>query len=84
MRSSMYNKLGFVLRVRARQIFSGIKAAYAPEDLIGKLTVVVVNLKPRKMRFGMSEGMVLAAGPGGKDLWILEPHAGAQPGMRIK
>ena len=66
-----------------RQIFSGIKAAYSPEDLEGKLTVVVANLKPRKMRFGMSEGMILAAGPGGKDLWILEPHEGAQPGMRV-
>ncbi len=66
-----------------RQIFSGIKAAYSPEDLEGKLTVVVANLKPRKMRFGMSEGMILAAGPGGKDLWILEPHEGAEPGMRV-
>jgi methionyl-tRNA synthetase len=44
---------------------------------------MVANLKPRKMRFGISEGMVLAAGPGGKDLWILEPHAGAQAGMRV-
>ncbi len=67
-----------------RQIFAGIKSAYNPEDLIGKLTVVVANLAPRKMRFGVSEGMVLAAGPGGKDLWILEPHDGAQPGMRVK
>ncbi|WP_305455179.1 methionine--tRNA ligase [Photobacterium leiognathi] len=66
-----------------RQVFSGIKAAYEPEDLVGKLTVVVANLKPRKMKFGMSEGMILAAGPGGKDLWILEPHEGAQPGMRV-
>ena len=67
-----------------RNVFAGIKSAYAPEDLEGKLTVMVANLAPRKMKFGMSEGMVLAAGPGGKDLWILEPHAGAQPGMRIK
>ncbi|KLV08997.1 methionine--tRNA ligase [Photobacterium aquae] len=66
-----------------RQVFSGIKAAYTPEELVGKLTVVVANLKPRKMKFGMSEGMILAAGPGGKDLWILEPHEGAQPGMRV-
>ncbi|GHA60145.1 methionine--tRNA ligase [Photobacterium aphoticum] len=66
-----------------RQVFSGIKAAYNPEDLVGKLTVVVANLKPRKMKFGMSEGMILAAGPGGKDLWILEPHEGAKPGMRV-
>ncbi|GAD78863.1 MULTISPECIES: methionine--tRNA ligase [Vibrio] len=66
-----------------RQVFAGIKSAYNPEDLIGKHTVMVANLKPRKMKFGMSEGMVLAAGPGGKDLWILEPHEGAQPGMRV-
>ncbi len=67
-----------------RNIFAGIKSAYAPQDLEGKLTVVVANLKPRKMRFGLSEGMVLAAGPGGKDLWLLHPEQGAQPGMRIK
>jgi len=67
-----------------RNIFAGIKSAYAPEDLEGKLTVVVANLAPRKMRFGVSEGMVLAAGPGGKDLWVLNPDAGAQPGMRVK
>ena len=67
-----------------RSIFAGIKSAYAPEDLIGKLTVVVANLKPRKMRFGLSEGMVLAAGPGGKDIWVLSPDQGAQPGMRVK
>ncbi|MTI12923.1 methionine--tRNA ligase [Sansalvadorimonas verongulae] len=66
-----------------RNVFAGIKSAYAPEALIGKHTVMVANLKPRKMKFGMSEGMVLAAGPGGKDLWILEPHDGAQPGMRV-
>ncbi len=67
-----------------RQVFAGIKSAYHPEDLIGKLTVMVANLAPRKMRFGLSEGMVLAAGPGGKDLWILNPDDGAQPGMRVK
>jgi methionyl-tRNA synthetase len=67
-----------------RNIFAGIKSAYAPEDLEGKLTVVVANLKPRKMRFGVSEGMVLAAGPGGKELWVLHPDSGAQPGMRVK
>ncbi len=66
-----------------RQVFSGIKSAYTPEELVGKHTVMVANLKPRKMKFGMSEGMILAAGPGGKDLWILEPHDGAQPGMRV-
>ena len=67
-----------------RNVFAGIKSAYAPEDIEGKLTVMVANLAPRKMRFGISEGMVLAAGPGGKDLFILEPHSGAQPGMRVK
>ncbi len=67
-----------------RNIFAGIKSAYAPEDLQGKLTVVVANLKPRKMRFGLSEGMVLAAGPGGKDVWVLNPDEGAQAGMRVK
>jgi methionyl-tRNA synthetase len=67
-----------------RNVFAGIKSAYRPEDLEGKLTVMVANLAPRKMRFGVSEGMVLAAGPGGKDLFILEPDQGAQPGMRVK
>jgi methionyl-tRNA synthetase len=67
-----------------RTVFAGIKSAYAPEDLEGKLTVVVANLKPRKMKFGMSEGMVLAAGPGGKDLWVLHPDDGAIAGMRVK
>jgi len=67
-----------------RTVFAGIKSAYKPVDLEGKLTVMVANLAPRKMKFGISEGMVLAAGPGGKDLWILEPHAGAQPGMKVK
>ncbi|KZZ52150.1 methionine--tRNA ligase, partial [Oleiphilus sp. HI0118] len=76
-------KLTLDLGFAEKQVFSGIKSAYSPEDLIGKLTVMVANLKPRKMKFGMSEGMVLAAGPGGKDIWLLEPHAGAQPGMRI-
>lgn len=68
---------------KTRNVFSGIKAAYEPEDLTGKLTVMVANLKPRKMKFGISEGMVLAAGPGGDQLWLLEPHEGAQPGMRV-
>ncbi|MDZ4150668.1 methionine--tRNA ligase subunit beta, partial [Methylicorpusculum sp.] len=67
-----------------RNIFAGIKSAYSPEDLIGRLTLVVANLQPRKMRFGMSEGMVLAAGPGGKDIWLLSPDPGAVPGMRVK
>ncbi|MFK8067981.1 MAG: methionine--tRNA ligase [Gammaproteobacteria bacterium] len=67
-----------------RNVFAGIKSAYNPEDLEGKLTVMVANLAPRKMRFGLSEGMVLAAGPGGKELFILNPDDGAQPGMRVK
>lgn len=67
-----------------RKVFAGIKSAYSPDELQGKLTVMVANLAPRKMRFGVSEGMVLAAGPGGKDLWILNPDEGAQPGMRVK
>jgi methionyl-tRNA synthetase len=77
-------KLTLDLGSETRNVFAGIKSAYAPEDLAGKLTVMVANLEPRKMRFGVSEGMVLAAGPGGKDLFILEPHAGAKPGMRVK
>lgn len=67
-----------------RQVLAGIKSAYQPEELVGKLTVVVANLAPRKMRFGISEGMVLAAGPGDKELFLLEPHAGAKPGMQVK
>ncbi len=67
-----------------RNVFAGIKSAYTPEALEGKLTVMVANLAPRKMRFGLSEGMVLAAGPGGKDLFILHPDNGAEPGMKVK
>ena len=67
-----------------RQIFAGIRAAYEPAALTGRLTVVVANLAPRKMRFGVSEGMVLAAGPGGRDVFLLSPDAGATPGMRLK
>jgi len=67
-----------------RNVFAGIKSAYIPEDLEGRLTVMVANLAPRKMRFGMSEGMVLAAGPGGNDLFILSPDNGATPGMKVK
>jgi methionyl-tRNA synthetase len=66
-----------------RNVFSGIKSAYDPKDLVGKLTVVVANLKPRKMKFGMSEGMVLAAGPGDKEIYLLEPNTGAKPGQRV-
>jgi methionyl-tRNA synthetase len=73
---------------RLRNVFSGIQSAYTPEDLVGKFTVMVANLAPRKMKFGLSEGMVLAAShadekanPG---LYILEPWAGATPGMRVR
>jgi len=73
---------------RTRNVFSGIASAYKPEDLVGKMTVLVANLAPRKMKFGVSEGMVLAAShadekaaPG---LWLLEPHAGAVPGLRVR
>jgi methionyl-tRNA synthetase len=69
---------------KTRNIFAGIRSAYDPKTLEGRLTVVVANLAPRKMKFGLSEGMVLAAGPGGKDLFILTPDSGAQPGMRVK
>jgi methionyl-tRNA synthetase len=67
-----------------RRVFAGIKTAYDPEDLVGRNVVVVANLAPRKMRFGISEGMVLAAGPGGKDIFLLSPDSGAKPGMRVK
>lgn len=77
-------KLQLDIGNETRQVFAGIRSAYEPAALIGKMTVMVANLAPRKMRFGMSEGMVLAAGPGGKDLYILEPGDGAQPGMRVK
>jgi len=67
-----------------REIFAGIRAAYDPSTLVGRLIVVVGNLEPRTMRFGVSEGMMLAAGPGGKDIFALSPDSGATPGMRIK
>ena len=73
---------------KTRNVFSGIKSAYRPEDLVGKLTVMVANLAPRKMKFGLSEGMVLAASAADEKsepgLYILEPHTGAMPGMRVK
>ena len=67
-----------------RLIFAGIRLAYDPATLVGRLIVVVANLEPRKMRFGVSEGMMLAAGPGGKNVFLLSPDCGAAPGMRIK
>jgi len=67
-----------------RSVFAGIKAAYDPDALVGRCVVVVANLAPRKMQFGVSEGMVLAAGPGGADIFLLSPDEGAEPGMRVK
>ncbi|ARU57653.1 methionyl-tRNA synthetase [Oleiphilus messinensis] len=67
-----------------KNVFAGIKSAYKPEELEGRLTVMVANLKPRKMKFGLSEGMVLAAGRGKKGIWLLAPDSGAEPGMRIQ
>jgi methionyl-tRNA synthetase len=69
---------------KPRQVFAGIKSAYAPDALVGRLTVMVANLAPRKMKFGMSEGMVLAASGDAPGLFLLSPDDGAQPGMRIK
>lgn len=72
------------LGTETRQILAGIKTAYPPEALIDRLVVVVANLAARKMRFGVSEGMVLAAGPGGNELWLVSPDTGATPGMKVK
>ncbi|MFP6816312.1 MAG: methionine--tRNA ligase subunit beta, partial [Pseudomonadales bacterium] len=67
-----------------RQVFAGIKTAYEPASLVGRLCVVVANLAPRKMRFGISEGMVLAAGPGNENIFLLSPDSGAEPGMIVR
>ena len=78
-------KLQLDLGGESRQIFSGIRSAYPdPKALEGRLTIMVANLAPRKMRFGISEGMVMAAGPGGKEIFLLSPDSGAQPGMQVK
>jgi methionyl-tRNA synthetase len=73
---------------RTRNVFSGIKSSYKPEDLIGKLTVMVANLAPRKMKFGVSEGMVLAASAADEKtnpgIYVLNPWPGAEPGMRVR
>jgi len=73
---------------RPREVLAGIRLAYEPQQLIGKLTIVVANLAPRKMKFGTSEGMVLAASAqsaeGRAGIYLLEPDSGAQPGMRVK
>ena len=66
-----------------RNVFAGIKSVYNPEDLVGRLVVCCANLAPRKMRFGVSEGMILACGPGGKDIYLLNPDSGAVPGQRV-
>ena len=66
-----------------KNVFAGIAQAYKPEDLVGRLVVCVANLAPRKMRFGVSEGMILASGPGGKDVFMLAIDSGAQPGQRV-
>ncbi|HEV8333202.1 MAG TPA: methionine--tRNA ligase [Steroidobacteraceae bacterium] len=77
-------KLTLDLGEGQRTVFAGIRSAYAPEQLPGRMTLVLANLKPRKMRFGVSEGMVLAAGPGGKDIFLLAPDSGATAGMKVK
>ncbi|MEW4454809.1 methionine--tRNA ligase [Bremerella sp. JC817] len=66
-----------------KQVFAGIKAAYKPEELVGRLVIMVANLKPRQMKFGLSEGMVCASGPGGEEVFLLSPDEGAKPGQRI-
>jgi len=76
-------KLTLDIGGESRTVLAGIKSAYDPATLVGRHTVMVANLKARKMRFGTSQGMVLAAGPGGKELFILEPDDGAKPGMRV-
>ena len=67
-----------------RQVFAGIKSAYDPGQLKGRLTIVVANLAPRKMKFGLSEGMVLAASGDAPGIYLLAPDAGAEPGMKVK
>ena len=67
-----------------RSVLSGIKSAYQPEDLVGRQVVLVANLKPREMRFGTSEGMLLAAGSGDEDIYLINVDSGAKPGMRIR
>jgi methionyl-tRNA synthetase len=77
-------KLSLDLGDGTRTVFAGIKSAYSPEKLEGRLTVVVANLAPRKMKFGVSEGMILAASGEGPGLFLIAPDSGAQPGMRVK
>ena len=77
-------KLTIDLGGETRTVFAGIKSAYRAQDLVGRQLVAVANLAPRKMRFGVSEGMILAAGPGGSDIFLLAVDDGASPGMRVK
>jgi methionyl-tRNA synthetase len=77
-------RLQLDLGTETRQVFAGIKSAYDPEQLKGRLTVMVANLQPRKMRFGESQGMVLAASGDGPGIFLLSPDQGAQPGMKVK
>jgi methionyl-tRNA synthetase len=77
-------RLTLSLGTETRTVFAGIKAAYDTDALQGRLVIAVANLQPRKMRFGMSEGMVLAAGPGGEEIFLLSADSGATPGMRVK
>jgi methionyl-tRNA synthetase len=83
-KASKLLRLKVDLGFETREIIAGIKQAYQPEDLLGRLTVVVANLKPREMKFGTSEGMVMACGPGGKELYLLSPDSGAKPGQRLQ
>ena len=77
-------RLNIDLGSEKRQVFAGIKSAYNPEDLKGKLVVVVANLKARKMRFGESQGMVLAASNEESGIFLISPESGAVPGMQVK
>jgi methionyl-tRNA synthetase len=77
-------KLTLDLGGEQRTVFAGIKSRYQPKQLEDRLTVMVANLAPRKMKFGVSEGMVLAAGPGGDEIFLLSPDDGAKPGMKVK
>ena len=77
-------KLTLDIGSETRTVFAGIKAAYAPDALKGRYTVMVANLAPRKMRFGVSQGMVLAASGEGPGIFLVAADAGAQPGMRVK
>ena len=79
-----FTQPGYPPGMNAEKVFAGIKSAYAPASLVGRLTPMVANLAPRTMRFGVSEGMVLAASGDGPGIYLLAPDAGAAPGMRVK